>query len=342
MKTDQFERGIGCAFWNKSMHIPKRFITDPCSFIREGKGMHLENFKDLSGKQLDEIIDKAIQIKHEPKKYERLLKNASLALIFQKTSTRTRVSFEVAMTQLGGHGLYIDWRTTNFALADVGDETQYISRNVDCIIARLLKNSDLKAIMKNSRVPVINGCDEKYHPSQAIADLITVKEKKGKLEGAKLVYIGIHNNVCNSLIEGCTKAGVKITTVTPVFNEPSRDGDLLRDAEKTGLWEKSASLKKAMEDADFIYTDTWIDMEFFTDPKFAADKEKRLKLMMPYQINPAIMKNSNAFIMHDMPIHRGFEISPDLIQSEKSVIYQQAENRLYSAKSILLKLFGKY
>ncbi len=178
--------------------------------------MHLVNFKDLTGQQLMGIIDKGIEVKHDPQKYKSSLAGKSAALIFQKTSTRTRVSFEVAMTQLGGHALFIDWRTTNLALADISDETQYLSRNVDCIMARLMKNSDLQKMAEASRVPVINGCDEKYHPSQAIADLITMKEKKGKLKGAKLVYVGVHNNVCNSLIEGCTKTGVRITAVTPI------------------------------------------------------------------------------------------------------------------------------
>ena len=303
--------------------------------------MHLINFKNLTGPQLTEIIDKGLDIKHNPEKYQTALNGKSLAMIFQKTSTRTRVSFEVAMTQLGGHGLYIDWRTTNFALADVYDETRYLSRNVDCIMARLLKNSDLQTMVKGSRVPVINGCDEKYHPSQAIADLITVKEKKGKLKGAKLVYIGIYNNVCNSLIEGCTKTGVKLTTVTPMFNEPSRDEEILAEARKTGLYESILDVKEAVKDADFVYTDTWIDMEFFTDPKFAAEKEKRLKLKMPYQINKQLLAKSNAYIMHDMPIHRGYEISSDVIEDPKSVIYEQGENRLYSAKTILLKLLEK-
>jgi ornithine carbamoyltransferase len=301
-------------------------------------GMHLINFKDLSGLQLMEIIDKGIDVKHNPQKYQNALDAKSLALIFQKTSTRTRVSFEVAMTQLGGHALYVDWRTTNFALASVYDETQYLSRNVDCIMARLLRNTDLQTMADASRVPVINGCDEKYHPSQAIADLITVKEKTGKLKGLKLVYIGIHNNVCNSLVEGCTKTGVKITAVTPIFNEPSRDEELLEAAKKTGLYETTLDVKKAVKNADFVYTDTWVDMEFFTDPKFAAEKEKRVKLMMPYQINKELLKGSNAYVMHDMPIHRGYEISEDVIESSKSVIYEQSENRLYSAKAILLKL----
>lgn len=304
--------------------------------------MHLINFKELTGQQLTEMIEKGIEIKHNPEKYRKDLEGKSLALVFQKTSTRTRVSFEVAMTQLGGHGLFIDWRTTNFALADLGDETQYLSRNVDCIMARLLKSTDIQTMTKNSRVPVINGCDEKYHPSQAIADLITVKEKKGKLKGAKLAYIGVHNNVCNSLVEGCTKVGVKIATVTPIFNEPARDEDLLEDARKTGLWESRLDVEAAVREADFVYTDTWVDMEFFTDPKFAAEKEKRVELMMPYQLNKKLLKSSSAYVMHDMPIHRGYEITAEVIESPKSVIYEQSENRLYSAKTILLNLLGKY
>src|SRR3989339_629921 len=287
---------------------------------------------------LEALVDLGIEVKHNPKKYAKALEGKSSGLIFQKTSTRTRVAFEVAMTQLGGHALYIDWRTTNFTLADIADETQYLSRNVDFIMARLLKNADLQKMAAASRVPVINGCDDKYHPSQAIADLITIKEKKGKLKGTKLVYIGVHNNVTNSLIEGCTKTGVKLTTVTPIFNEAARDDDLLSNAKKTGLWQSTLDVKKAVADADFVYTDTWIDMEFFTDPKFAEEKEKRLKQMMPYQINAALLKGSSAYVMHDMPIHRGYEISPEAIENPKSVIYEQAENRLYSAKAILLKL----
>jgi ornithine carbamoyltransferase len=306
--------------------------------VRDERKMHLINFKELSPQQLNAFIDLGIKVKRNPEKYLQSLANKSLALIFQKTSTRTRVAFEVAMTQLGGHALYIDWRTTNFTLADIYDETQYLSRNVDCIMARLLRNGELQRMAKVSRVPVINGCDEKYHPSQAIADLITIKEKKGTLKDAKLVFIGVHNNVCNSLIEGCTKTGVKLTTVTPFVNDHALDEELMKAAKKTGLWKTTLDARKAVKDADFVYTDTWIDMEFFTDPKFAAEKEKRLKLMMPYQVNKELLKGSNAYIMHDMPIHRGYEISEDVIEDSRSVIYEQSENRLHSAKAILLKL----
>ena len=302
--------------------------------------MHLINFKELTSQDLNALVDLGVEVKHNPAKYAKAFEGKSAALIFQKTSTRTRVAFEVAMTQLGGHGLFIDWRTTNFTLADISDEIRYLSRNVDCIMARLLCDTDLLKMADASRVPVINGCDEKYHPSQALADLITIKEKKGKLKGAKLVYIGVHNNVANSLIEGCTKTGVELTTVTPVFNEAARDDQLLSEAKKTGLWHSTLDAKKAVADANFVYTDTWIDMEFFTDPKFAQEKEKRTKLMMPYQINAQLLRGSDVFIMHDMPIHRGYEISAEAIESSKSVIYEQAENRLYAAKAIYLKLMG--
>ena len=302
--------------------------------------MDLANFKEISGQQIKELVDSGIKIKNNPNKFMEALSGKSLGLIFQKTSTRTRVAFEVAMTQLGGHALFIDWRTTNFTLADIYDESQYLSRNVNCIMARVLKNSDLQKMILASQVPVINGCDEKYHPSQVIADLITIKEKKGKLKGLKVVFVGIHNNVCNSLIEGCTKTGIKLTTVTPIINKNAQDQELMETAKKTGLWKRTLDVHEAVADADFIYTDTWIDMEFFTDSKFIKEKEKRMKIMKEYQINTELIRENNAFIMHDMPIHRGYEISEELIEHPQSIIYDQSENRLYSAKSILLKLIG--
>jgi len=302
--------------------------------------LHLLTLKDWASQKISDVIEEAIEMKNDPERYCNSLKDKSLALVFQKTSTRTRVSFEVAMTQLGGHGIYLDWRTTNFMLADIGDETRYLSRNVNCIMARLLRNTNLKAMAEASKVPVINGCDEKYHPCQAISDLMTMKEKKGLLKGLKLVYIGVHNNVCNSLIEGCTKTGVKITTVTPIINKGASDKELVEKAKQTGLYETTLDVKKAVKDADFVYTDTWVDMEFFLDPKFKEEKEKRIKLMKPYQINSELLKDSNALIMHDMPIHRGYEISAEMIENPNSIIYQQSENRLHSAKGILLELLS--
>jgi len=299
---------------------------------------HMLNFKNWSAQEILGIIDKAIEVKQNPENYRTALANKSLAMIFQKTSTRTRVSFEVAMTQLGGHAIYLDWRTTQFVLADIRDEINYLSRNVDCIMARLLKHADLRLMASISRVPVINGCDEKYHPSQVIADLMTMKEKKGYLEGLKLVYIGVHNNVCNSLIEACTKLGVEITTVTPIIHDPAWDEELIEEAKKTGLYKTTLDAKEAVRKADFIYTDTWVDMELFTDPKFKKEKERRIHLMMPYQVNSELLKDSEALIMHDMPIHRGYEISDEAVESPRSIIYEQSENRLYAAKAILITL----
>jgi ornithine carbamoyltransferase len=302
---------------------------------------HLINFKDWTTQEVQSLIDKAIEVKKEPARYRNSLQDESLAMIFQKTSTRTRVSFEVAMTQLGGHALYIDWLTTQLRLADISDEVKYISRNVDCIMARLKRNADLMQMAAASKVPVINGCDDKYHPCQAIADLMTVKEHKGKLKGLKLVYIGVHNNVCNSLIEACTMTGMQITTVTPIVHEPARDEELLEKAKRTGLYSVTLDAKQALKDADVVYTDTWVDMELFFDPQFKEEKEKRIKLMLPYQINSKLMEESGALIMHDMPIHRGYEISAEMIEAPNSIIFDQAENRLHSEKAILLELLEK-
>lgn len=302
---------------------------------------HLVNFEDWTPKEVELLIDKGIEVKREPEKYRTALQDKSLAMIFQKTSTRTRVSFEVAMTQLGGHAVYMDWLTTQFTLADIGDEVKYLSRNVDCIMARLKRNADLMKMVSASRVPVINGCDEKYHPCQAVADLMTVKEHRGKLKGLKLVYIGVHNNVCNSLIEACTMTGMHITAVTPIMNVPSQDNELLEKAKRTGLYNTTLDVDNSVKDADVVYTDTWVDMEMFLDPKFKEEKEKRIKQMIPYQINSRLMKGSKALVMHDMPIHKGYEISAEMTETPNSIIFQQAENRLHSEKAILLKLLNK-
>jgi ornithine carbamoyltransferase len=302
--------------------------------------VHLLTLKDWSSKEIREVVDSSLEIKRNPEDYEFALEGKSLAMVFQKTSTRTRLSFEVGMTQLGGHAVYMDWLTTNLVLADIRDETRSISGYVDGIMARLLKNSDLKLMAEASGVPVINGCDEKYHPSEVIGDLVTVKEKLGRLKGLKLAYIGVHNNVCNSLIAGCTKAGVKIVTVTPVVNEASFDEGVVEAAKATGLYQNSLDVKAAVEDCDVVYTDTWVDMEYFLDPKFRKEKEKRIKTMLPYQVNRKLLGDSDALIMHDMPIHRGYEIADDIVEDPNSVIYLQSENRLHSAKAIILKLLG--
>lgn len=302
---------------------------------------HMLNFKNWSSDQLQELLELAVKVKQHQKDYWTALDHLTLGMIFAKTSTRTRVSFEVAMNQLGGHAIYLDWRSTNLVMADLKDEVRYLSRNLDGIMARVLTFEQVQEIAEYSRVPVINGCDNSYHPSQALADFLTIIEHKGRLEGVHLVYVGIHNNVANSLVEGGTKLGMKITTVAPEFNEACRDNELLEAATNTGLYKNTLDLQAAVAEADVVYTDTWVDMEFFQDPKYAEEKQRRIELMLPYQLNEALLKNSKALIMHDMPIHTGYEIDRWAIESPNSIIFDQAENRLHAEKAILLKLLGK-
>lgn len=302
---------------------------------------HLLNFKDWTATEIKELLDLASQIKRNQTDYWNTLDHLTLGMIFQKTSTRTRVSFEVAMTQLGGHAIYLDWRSTNLVLAELRDEIRYLSRNVDILMARVLTFDQVQEMADFSRVPVINGCDNKYHPTQALADFLTIREHLGRLEGLNLVYVGIHNNVANSLLEGGTKLGMKITLVTPEFNEASRDDQLLAEAAQTGLVEQTLDLKAAVAKADVVYTDTWVDMEFFLDPKFEAEKQRRIAQMLPYQLNEALLGNAKALIMHDMPIHTGYEIDRWAIEHPRSIIFDQAENRLHAEKAVLINLLGK-
>lgn len=226
---------------------------------------HLLNFKNWSGEELRDLLDLAVKIKQNQPQYWKMLDHMTLGMIFQKTSTRTRISFEAAMTQLGGHAIYLDWRSTNLVLAELKDEIRYLARNVDIIMARVLTFEQIREMADFSRVPVINGCDNTYHPTQALADFLTILEHQGRLEGVQLVYVGIHNNVANSLVEGGTKLGMKVTTVTPEFNEAGRDQELLNEAFKTGLFQQTQDLKAAVAGADVVYTDTWVDMEYFLD-----------------------------------------------------------------------------
>jgi ornithine carbamoyltransferase len=302
---------------------------------------HMISLRDWSGKEIQEIIDLALKIKKAPKNYSDCLANKTLVMIFQKTSTRTRISFEAGMTQLGGHAIFLEWGKSNLPLTSTKYEIKYISRNSDFIMARVMKDEDLLKMEAGSEVPLINGCDDKFHPSQIVSDLMTIKEKRGKLEGAKLVYVGVHNNVANSLIEGCIKVGVQLTLVTPIVNEPSYDKAIIEEANKTGLLKQTLNLKEALSDADFVYLDTWVDMEYFNDPAFQAEKEKRIKLMMPYQLNRKALNGLNPMIMHDMPIHTGYEIEDELVESPNSIIFDQAENLLHTRKALLITLDKK-
>ncbi|MDA0710842.1 MAG: ornithine carbamoyltransferase [bacterium] len=302
--------------------------------------MDLLTLQTWSSTDILGTVEEGLVIKDKPEHYSELLKGKTLAMLFQKTSTRTRVSFEVGMHQMGGQAVFLDWRTTNFGLADLADEAQVLSRYADVIMARMLRHDDLKKLASGSEVPVINGCCDRYHPCQALGDLLTILEVRGKLEGARVVYVGVRNNVCNSLIEACTKSGVHITAVTPEVNGPAEDTDLISEAKRTGLFAETLDLEAAVQDADFIYTDTWIDMEFFNNPKFEAEKNRRVAVFRPYQIDSNLLEKTEALVMHCLPAHKGYEITDDVMASPRCIAVDQAENRMHIQKAILMRLMG--
>ena len=297
---------------------------------------HLPNLKSFNAQEITAILEKAAQMKAYPKEFSNLLKNESMAMIFQKTSTRTRVSFEVAMTELGGHGIYIDWSTSNFVLSGIEYETEYLSRNVSSIMARLLHHNDLEKIISSSKVPEINGCCEKYHPCQALTDILTMSEF-GDLNSTHLVYVGVQNNVSNSLTIACAKLGINLTLATPVVKrkEESFELEVQELIEQSKHVNHTTNVEEAVRTADFVYTDTWIDMQYFNDPAHAGEKSARLAQMMPYQINSELLKGLSCKIMHDMPIHSGYEITAEMVHDPRSIIFQQSENRLHAQKGLL-------
>lgn len=302
---------------------------------------NLLTLKEWSSEELEKVINNAIELKQKYKRGERpeLMKNKTLIMLFQKTSTRTRTSFEAGATQLGGHAIFLDLATTQFKLGSIEDEARCIDRYADIVMARLIKNSDLLKIAGVMKKPLINGLCEKYHPCQSVADLLTMQEHLGDLKGKKVVYLGIGNNVSNTLSIGCVKMGMRFTLCVPERHVPSVDEELLKEVSATGLYEEEKDPKKAVVDADVLYTDTWIDMELFFDPKFKEEKERRLKTFMPYQLGKTLLDiNKKALIMHDLPAHRGFEIDDFAFDSPKSVIFDQAENRLHAQKAIMLNL----
>lgn len=300
---------------------------------------HLVSWEDWSDSEIQELLDFAIYVKNNRVFFSGNMHGRSLAMLFQKTSTRTRVSFEAGMTELGGHAIFLDWIASNFQLSDIDFEAEYLSRNVSFIMARLKRHEDLLVLRQGSRVPLINGCCNLYHPCQSLADALTIALDTAKpLKDTKLVYIGVHNNVVNSLLEITAALKIQLTLVTPIANQESISQQAVDRAKRAGTvtWEKN--IKTAVKDADYIYTDTWVDMEFFNDPAYAKEKKERIELMMPYQINAELLKHTSAKVMHDMPIHAGYEITREVVQMDRSIIFSQAENRLDAQKAIILKL----
>ena len=302
--------------------------------------MDLVSLKDWSTTDILTTVDTGIALKQNPGRYAKFLEGQTLGLLFQKTSTRTRCAGEVGIFQLGGQAVYLDWSVTNFSLADLGDEIRVLSSYVNFILARLLKHEDIVTSAAASHVPLMNGCCNRYHPLQALTDLQTIKEKMGRLEGITLVFIGPYNNVCNSLVAAALKVGMKVKIVAPEVDEKSIDYPLLEALEAAGGG-LSEDLQGTLATADVVYTDTWIDMEYFLDPAFAAERERRIQKFTPYQLNADLLKGLDIHIMHCLPAHRGYEIDGALLNDTRSIIFAQAENRLHSQKAVLLKLADK-
>lgn len=302
--------------------------------------MHLVTLKDWTTAQILEVVNTGSALRKNPGKYTQTLAGKTLALLFQKTSTRTRCSGEVGIAQLGGHALYLDWRSTNFGLADLGDEIRVLAEYVDFMVVRFLRHADVRRAAQTSRVPVMNGCCDRYHPLQILADLQTIQEALGRLEGVRLTYVGAHNNVCNSLIAAGLKVGMKVTVATPEPEPAAADLELCEAGRRAGLYWATTDLRAALAQSDVVYTDTWIDMEYFLDPAFAAEKDRRLQLYMPYQLTRDLLTGLDLRLMHCLPAHRGYEIEGELLDDPRSIVLAQAQNRLHSQKAVLLKLAG--
>lgn len=302
------------------------------------------NFSNFSKEELNEIIDLAYDMKQTPEKYSKALEGKKLYTLFEKTSTRTFLSFSTGITELGGTYYNQLWEDSNFVLGETVSELKYVCRNVDIIMARLIKNETVEMFNKYTTVPFINGCDSTYHPCQILADALTLKEHFGGLN-VKLMYIGAKNNVFNSLVEFFAKMGEgTIYGLTPLVNDTAVDADFYERAKSSGHYvelDPGMSMEEARKYAsemDVLYTDTWVDMEFFNNPAYQQQKEETLAKMMPYQINKEFLGGGKAKVMHDMPMHVGFEISQEVVDENLEFILDQAENRRHAEKAVMFTL----
>ncbi len=282
----------------------------------------------------------SVKIKKKPSLYKDHLKQQTMVMLFQKTSTRTRVSFEAGFFQLGGQSIYLDWDKSNFQLSKIYYEAISLSQNANILMARLRKHDDLQELKKGSSVPVINGCCNRYHPCQSLADVLTIYEDCGHVRGVKIAYIGVFNNVSNSLLEVAHLFGMELTLVCPIVPEGIMDIDVKNSLSQKGLLKESLDVREVVKNVDYVYTDTWLDLEFFDRAEYRHLQEERTRKMLPYQINTSLMRETATKILHDMPIHPNYEISPDMVESPNSLIFSQSANRIHAQKAIVLYLLG--
>jgi ornithine carbamoyltransferase len=293
---------------------------------------------DISVYEFSEILSLAEKVKDKPQAYQNKLTHKSLAMIFEKPSLRTRMTFEVGMLQLGGEAIYLSPTDIQMGSRESAfDVGKNLERWVDGIMIRTYGHTIAVDLAEASRIPVINALTDSLHPCQAMADFLTLREKKGALAGLKLAYVGDGNNVCHSLLLAAAKAGSQISVATPPGFEP--DSKILKLAEEDGretgfTYHLTKDPKEAVTEADAVYTDAWASMGQETE------KDERQRTFKPYQVNSILMASAkpDTIFLHCLPAHRGEEVTDDVIDSAQSVVYDQAENRLHAQKAILLML----
>jgi len=291
---------------------------------------------ELESKEINNIIDLAIDLKKQQKKGKEkpLLQNKTLAMIFEKPSTRTRVSFETGIFQLGGHALTLSANDLQLSRGEsIEDTAKTLSRYVNVIMARVYDHKSLETLAKNASIPVINGLSDSFHPCQILADLMTIKEHKKNLKKIKIAWIGDGNNVCNSLILGCAKLKIKLSVAVPDGYEPDLEvAKIGKDAE---ILEISDNPELAVKDADVIMTDTFVSIH-------NANPDRIKKFLPKFQVNQSLMNKSkkDAIFMHCLPAKREQEVTSDVIDGSQSVVWDEAENRLHVQKALLVHLLG--
>lgn len=305
------------------------------------KQRHLVSLRDYSRDDIEEIFDLAVQLKADPGTYAKALEGKTLAMIFQKPSTRTRVSFEVGMSQLGGHALYLGPGDLQLNRGEtIADTARVLSRYVNGIMARVFAHQDILDLAKHGSVPVINGLSDLLHPCQILADYFTLRERRGRLDGLKVAYVGDGNNVCHELMIAAVKLGMSIEVASPEGYEPNAliVKSVTRDAQKTRVPVPVVTNDPmaAAAGADVVYTDVWASMGQ------EAEAQVRVEAFRGYEVTAAMMAAAgpDAVFMHCLPAHRGQEVSADVIDGPQSVVFDEAENRLHTQKALLLLLLG--
>ncbi len=301
------------------------------------------SISDLSTKEIKTVLELATNLKREHKrgKTRPLLRGKMLGMIFQKPSTRTRVSFEVGMFQLGGGVVYLGANDIQLSRGEtIEDTAKTLSLYLDCIMARVYSHSDVQTLAGYASVPVINGLSDSFHPCQVLADLMTIQEQKKKLSGLQLAWLGDGDNVCNDLMLGCAKTGINMTAACPKGYEPPKDVVKLAQAEGKKIGVDVAiteDVGSAVKDADIIATDTFISIG-----KEAEQKTRESIFLPKYQVNVDTIKlaKSDVIFMHCLPAKRGMEVTADVIDGKWSVVWQEAENRLHTQKALLCLLMN--